>query len=170
MVDTVRPEQSTRPRAKRMTPGAGEAFLAFLATAWLGLLLGVSFVATPVKFRAPSLDLPVALDVGRVTFALFSKVELGLCLILVLCMPFLRIGFVGALAVALVVVIVLAQAFWLLPLLDARVGEIIAGATVPATSDHRWYVVGEAVKTAVLLGLAVDALRRLAGRPLLERS
>ena len=45
----------------------------------LGLLIGVSFLATPVKFRAASLDLPVALDVGRVTFELFSKVELGFC-------------------------------------------------------------------------------------------
>lgn len=35
-----------------------------LAVLWAGLLLGVSFLATPVKFLAPSLSLPVALDVG----------------------------------------------------------------------------------------------------------
>ena len=38
-----------------------------VATLWLGLLLGVAFLATPAKFLAPGL-LPVALDVGR-TFA-----------------------------------------------------------------------------------------------------
>ncbi|WP_442580164.1 hypothetical protein ACSBOB_32705 [Mesorhizobium sp. ASY16-5R] len=56
---------------------AGEAVFAFLAASWLGLLLGVSFLATPVKFRALSLDRPIALDVRRVNFAVFSKVELG---------------------------------------------------------------------------------------------
>lgn len=35
--------------------------LLLLATLWAGLLLGVSFLATPVKFLAPSLSLPVAL-------------------------------------------------------------------------------------------------------------
>ena len=39
-----------------------------LAWLWAGLVLGVSFVATPVKFLAPSLSLADALAVGRVTF------------------------------------------------------------------------------------------------------
>ena len=52
-----------------------EAPFVFVAIFWLGILLGVSFLATTVKFQAPSLDLPTALDVGRVTFALLSKVE-----------------------------------------------------------------------------------------------
>src|SRR5690606_35153067 len=50
----------------------GGAALAFVTLLWLGLLLGVSFLATPVKFAAPTLTLAVALDVGRVTFGLFS--------------------------------------------------------------------------------------------------
>jgi hypothetical protein len=32
---------------------------------WAGLLLGVSFVATPAKFLAPTLGLAQAWDVGR---------------------------------------------------------------------------------------------------------
>ncbi len=31
---------------------------------WAGLLLGVSFIATPAKFLAPSLPMAQALDVG----------------------------------------------------------------------------------------------------------
>ena len=42
---------------------------------WLGLQIGVAFLATPTKFLAPSLSLPVALDVGRQTFYVFNKVE-----------------------------------------------------------------------------------------------
>ncbi len=46
-----------------------------LALLWIGLLIGVSFLATPAKFLAASLTLPVALDVGRHTFAIFNRVE-----------------------------------------------------------------------------------------------
>ena len=44
---------------------------------WAGFLAGVSFLATPIKFTAPRLALPVALDVGRVTFAALNKVEIA---------------------------------------------------------------------------------------------
>jgi hypothetical protein len=52
------------------------ALVVTLALFWLGLLAGVSFLATPVKFMAPSLSLPVALDVGRQTFSVFNPLEL----------------------------------------------------------------------------------------------
>src|SRR5690606_31087651 len=57
---------------------AGIVALTVLSLVWLGLLLGVSFLATPVKFLAPSLTLPVALDVGRYTFTWLSRVEVVL--------------------------------------------------------------------------------------------
>ena len=60
------------------------AALALVPAIWLGLLVGVSFIATPVKFAAPTLELGPALDVGRVTFALFSKIEWGVAGILAL--------------------------------------------------------------------------------------
>ena len=53
------------------------AVAAFMGVAWLGKLLGVSLVSTPVKFQASSLDLPVALEVGRVTFELSALFRLG---------------------------------------------------------------------------------------------
>jgi hypothetical protein len=44
---------------------------------WSGLLIGVSFVATPARFLAPSLQLPQALDVGRWTFHVLTLVARG---------------------------------------------------------------------------------------------
>ena len=46
-----------------------------LPALWIGLLVGVCFIATPAKFQAQSLSLPVALDVGRSTFAIWNNVE-----------------------------------------------------------------------------------------------
>jgi len=134
----------------------------FVAMIWLGGLLGVSFLATPVKFQAPSLDLPTALDVGRVTFALLSKTEWALCAIVfgtTLLSPQsrnLRLGCIAVLALVLII-----QAVWLLPLLDARVSQIIAGVMVPGTPHHRLYIAAEALKVVLLLGLSLDALSAL---------
>lgn len=140
-----------------------EPAFAFVAILWLGLLVGVSFLATPVKFQAPSLDLPTALDVGRVTFALLAKAEqmLGVVLVAValLSFQFRAWCWIGIAALA---VILIAQAAWLLPVLDERVGRIIAGEQVPATSHHLFYVVSEAVKALLLLGLSIGGLWRLA--------
>ena len=41
------------------------AMVFFVATFWFALVIGVSFLATTAKFLAPSLTLPVALDVGQ---------------------------------------------------------------------------------------------------------
>jgi hypothetical protein len=93
-----------------------------LALLWIGLLVGVSFLATPAKFLASSLTLPVALDVGRHTFAIFNKAEWLLAaalLIVVLLRPPHAIAAIGSIVTAL---IVLLETAWLLPVLDRRVG------------------------------------------------
>lgn len=135
----------------------------FLAIVWLGVLLGVSFLATPVKFLAPSLDLPTALDVGRVTFALFIKVEWVLCALLVAgVLAGQEYGLLRWSGVAVLAVILLVQTVWLLPVLDARVGQIMAGLTVPRTPHHLIYIIGEAAKALILFLLSIHGLRRLA--------
>jgi len=138
----------------------GSALAAFCAVLWLGALLGVSFLATPVKFQAPSLDLPTALDVGRVTFALFSRVEWGLCAVLLVGMVIGRDSAVRLASGAGLVLLLLIQALWLLPVLDARVGEIIAGTAVPSSRHHVLYVGTEVAKAILLLGLGVSAVWR----------
>lgn len=160
--------QAAAPQEAHETGGRQrfrEMPFAFVAILWLGVLLGVSFLATPVKFQAPSLDLPTALEVGRVTFALLLKVEWGFCLLLLAAALLssqsraLRIGASLALAVVLA-----AQALWLLPELDSRVSQIVAGATVPASSHHLLYIAAESLKALTLLGLSIEALWTLASR------
>jgi len=132
-----------------------------LATLWAGIVVGVSFIATVAKFDAPSLTLPVALDVGRHTFAPLARIEwalwLGLALAAVLAgRTFVRLSAVLALAAILAL-----QALWLLPALDARVELVLTGAVPPPSSLHLLFVAGELLKFAVLAGLALRELRRL---------
>lgn len=142
-----------------------EVALCLIPAVWLGLLVGVSFIATPVKFAAPSLELGPALDVGRVTFGLFSRIEWGLAALSALTVAFAGLPRGRAAAVAALVVMLALQALWLLPALDDRVVAIIAGQFPPPSVHHTVYAGLEAAKACVLLGLAITGTwRAVAGR------
>jgi hypothetical protein len=67
-----------------LPPSVLDRLSARLILLWAGLSVGVAFLATPVKFLAPSLTLPAALDVGRHTFSLYNRAELALLVALIL--------------------------------------------------------------------------------------
>ena len=127
---------------------------------WAGVLFGVSFLATPAKFAAPSLTLPVAVDVGRSTFAVLNRVELG-CAVLIL--GLMTAGASRALVVRVAsgaaVLGLLLETLWLLPALDERARVVIDGGTPPASSLHDVYVGIDAAKIVALLVGAVVLLR-----------
>ena len=127
-----------------------------IAMFWLGLAVGVSFLATPAKFLAPSLSLPVALDVGRHTFAVFNKVEWLLAAALLLAAAWSR-AWRPAAGGVLAALILLAETAWLLPQLDQRVSLIIAGQQPPASNLHWFYIVMELVKLGSLVLVAAIA-------------
>src|SRR5262245_51876128 len=105
--------------------------LSALCLVWAGAVLGISFLETPAKFRAPSLSLPVALDVGRAVFGAFEKAQLALCAAAVIVAIWSRPRPVAVGACALAVAITLGQALWLRPLLDARVSAVLEGRAPP---------------------------------------
>lgn len=80
---------------------------AWVCFTWVGMTVGVSMIATPVRFTATSITRPIALDVGRVVFAALNKAEF--------------------VALVLLLLIVLAQGAWLIPELAARTDLILAG-------------------------------------------
>lgn len=145
----------------RTAPNAATACVALF---WAGMLAGVSLLATPVKFEAASLSLPVALEVGKVTFATFSKVEWLLSAVLAVAALLARSSKLTAVLAALVVVAVAFEAFWLLPVLDTRIDAVIAGSPLPSSWHHLAYAVIEVVKLVLLCAVALLALRRLAKR------
>ncbi|MFV0322321.1 MAG: hypothetical protein ACK5LE_08085 [Alphaproteobacteria bacterium] len=121
---------------------------------WFGIVVGVSFMATPVKFQATQLDLPVALEVGKVTFQLLAKSERILALGLVAALIFKPKPIVIAL-VALMAAVLLVQQFWLMPALYERVDMVIAGQDLPKSSIHFIYIFVEVFKLIILAGLGL---------------
>jgi len=148
----------------RSTDTFPDAVAAFVSLAWLGMLLGVSFLATSIKFQASSLELAVALEVRRVTFNIFSKIEWGLALLLVIATFFPRAPRAEMVFTSAAVVIVSIQAFWLRPVLDVRVEAVISGEPLPPSLHQMAYAVLEALKAVALVASAFVALFRLGWR------
>lgn len=138
----------------------GRLLLALVALVWAGMVLGVSALATPIKFEAPSLTLPVALEVGRVTFQMFNRIEWGLGLFLVVAAFLSRVRLWQLLLAVIAFLVVMIQSVWLLPALDARITIIGAGGTPPPADYHLWYIVFETAKLAILLVLGIAAVLR----------
>jgi hypothetical protein len=123
------------------------------------MVLAISFLEAPVKFQAPSLSLAVGLDVGRLVFGVFGRVELAFALLSLLLVLWSWPPLGIRLSVGLAVAVVAVQALWLLPLLDERVEIILAGGTPPPAAYHIAYVILEAVKLAAALCTGVGSLR-----------
>jgi hypothetical protein len=131
---------------------------------WAGIAIGVAFLATPAKFLAPSLSLPDALDVGRATFAVYNRAELGLLALLLLIGAASRAPWRWYFALAVPGSIVLLQAAWLIPALDDRVTTILAGGAPPADSNlHGVYIAAELTKIAALIVFGLRPPERFRG-------
>jgi hypothetical protein len=135
--------------------------LGALILLWAGVLIGVSFLAAPAKFNAPSLSLPVAMDVGRQEFGVLNLVEIGLAIVTLALAAYVRPGRLIWLALGVAALVVAVQALWLLPLLDARALSIIEGETPPAAPWHALYIMLEVLKLLALLVAGWLALWRL---------
>lgn len=130
---------------------------------WSGLLIGVSFVATPAKFLAPSLPMAQALDVGRWTFHVLGLIELGFLavvgLLALLAVRLTTMSVVVPVVLSGIALILALEGFWLRPALDQRVLQIISGSTPPPNAQHMIYIGLETAKLLLLLGTAIVAVR-----------
>ena len=49
--------------------------IAALAFVWLGMVLAISFVEAPLKFRAPGVTVQIGLSIGRIVFRALNVIE-----------------------------------------------------------------------------------------------
>ncbi|MGB6764080.1 hypothetical protein [Mycobacterium sp.] len=117
---------------------------------WLGMVLAISFLEAPLKFRAPNVTLQIGLGIGRLVFRALNTVEVVLAIVILVASiaspppagvaPVLAIAF-AALALQLGVV---------RPRLNRRSDKVLAGLDAPRSRGHYVYVGLEAIKTLAL--------------------
>ena len=124
--------------------------LVCISLIWLGMILGISFLEAPVKFKAPSVTLEIGLDVGRQVFGVFNKVECVLALAMAILIVIIRQKDRLVIPLGVVWSSLVLQTFWLLPILDDRIELILQGQTPAPSYLHTIYVGLEVLKAVAL--------------------
>ncbi|MFI6173026.1 hypothetical protein ACIBCN_40050 [Nocardia sp. NPDC051052] len=129
----------------------------FLPMLWLGMVLAISFLEAPLKFRAPGITVALGLGIGRLVFWALNIAEtvlaVGLVLAAVVVAP--ALGTWGWLVVA--VILLAAQILVVRPPLSRRTDRVLAGEELPRSHAHFWYIGLEVAKVVALIGLAIAA-------------
>ncbi len=115
-------------------------------------------LATPARFAAPTVTRVIALDIGRVVFAVLNKAELIALIIFLVVVRSSKRGRQWWAVSAVLVLIVMAQTNWLIPELAERTGQIVAGVEPAPSIAHAAYSTLELVKLGLLFSMGVAAL------------
>jgi hypothetical protein len=122
---------------------------------WLGMVLAISFLEAPLKFRAPGITLQLGLGIGRLVFRALNVCEAVLAAVVVAAL-FLDLPSVAVQAAILVAVSALmVQVLVVRPALTRRSNAVLGGDPGPRSRAHHVYVALEAVK---VVGLSVTGI------------
>jgi hypothetical protein len=138
------------------------AIAAALTFTWLGMVLAISFLEAPLKFRAPGVTIPIGLGIGRLVFRALNSVEAVLAVVIAIAV-FAGHPTLTSVVLAVVAVVVLAvQLTAVRPVLTRRSNLVLeaAGADLPRSRAHWWYVATESAKVIALIVLGVSVLAR----------
>ena len=126
---------------------------------WIGMVLAISFLEAPLKFRAPGVTLQIGLGIGRLVFRALNATETAFAAIVIVTLAISR----PSTAVIAAFVIAIA-ALAVRPKLTQRSDAVLAAAPGQAPTGrsrvHYVYVALEAVK---IVGLLVGGILLLAG-------
>lgn len=135
-----------------------------LSFLWLGMVLAISFIEAPLKFRAPGVTLQIGLGIGRLVFRALNTVEVVLAAAVTIALLSTDPPATALIAVVLAAVVLAAQLTVVRPQLTKRSDAVLASgpeaAQLPRSRAHYVYIALELVKvvsltvagTALLLG------------------
>lgn len=122
---------------------------------WVGMVVAISFLEAPLKFRAPGVTLRIGLGIGRLVFRALNACELALAATVMATFavdpPSTGVGIAAGAAV----VTLLAQVLVVRPSLTRRSEITLAGGEVPRSRAHWAYVGLEVIKLAALIAAGV---------------
>ncbi|MFQ3246532.1 MAG: hypothetical protein ACI9SP_003185 [Arenicella sp.] len=119
---------------------------------WCGVLLGVSFIATPAKFLVAELDIVTAIKVGRATFEVYHYFEIvAVCLVFFALCVF-RVSKTVWLYFGILGMVLAVQIFLVQPRLLANSEKLFAGIAMQSKSyAHLYYIFCDCLKAVLLI-------------------
>lgn len=138
------------------TPAAIAVALTFV---WLGMVLAISFLEAPLKFRAPGVTLPIGLGIGRLVFLALNCCEAILAAGITSAVLAMDATTAVAACAAAAVALLAAQLGLVRPRLNRRASQVLAAESeVPRSRAHAYYIAAEIAKIAALTGLGASLL------------
>lgn len=122
---------------------------------WLGMVLAISFLEAPLKFRAPGVTLQIGLGIGRLVFRALNACEVVLAVAVSIAVWAAPAPMVGRVAAAVAAVMLAVQLVAVRPALTRRSDRVLAGADGPRSHAHLAYVGLEVVKVGALVAAGV---------------
>jgi hypothetical protein len=117
---------------------------------WLGMVLAISFLEAPLKFRAPGVTVQIGLGIGRRVFRVLNVIEVILAVVILLATVASPppVGVTTAFAVAFAALAL--QLGAVRPRLNRRSDAVLAGLDAPRSRGHYVYVGLEVIKVLAL--------------------
>lgn len=134
---------------------AGPAVAVAVTFCWLGMVLAISFIEAPLKFRAPGVTLQIGLGIGRRVFRALNSVESGFAAIILVILVVQRPSAAVVAAFTAAIAALAVQLIAVRPKLTQRSDAVLAvapGQEAAGRSPAHYYYVGfELIKVVALL-------------------
>lgn len=126
-----------------------------LPALWCGMVCAIATEAQ-LKFQAPGITRELGLGIGKLVFTALNRAECVIAVVLAVVFFAFAAAKTARIIFAAIVLILLAQTFWLIPLLIERIDLIIGGKTPPDSPIHFVFIILEILKIGLLLALSVS--------------
>jgi hypothetical protein len=125
---------------------------------WLGMVVAISFLEAPLKFRAPGVTLRIGLGIGRLIFRALNTAELLFAMIAAAALFTHETPLRLDVALSVAVAALLLQLVLVRPLLSKRTSEVLAGDEGERSRAHYAYIALELVKVVALVVAGITLL------------
>ena len=134
---------------------AGTRLAVAVVFVWVGMVLAISFVEAPLKFRAPGVTLKIGLGIGRLVFGVLNVFEYVFAAVIAVALFTHETP--AALNTALLTAggALLTQTIVVRPLLARRTSAVLEGDEGQRSRAHFAYVALELVKVIALVWTGV---------------
>ena len=129
---------------------------AAIALAWFGMSAAVAFLAVPAVFSS-GLERPMTFLAARSVFVVLNQAELVALILLLISVRVTGLTREFWHVAALLALIQIAQASWLVPALSERTDLLLAGQSLPPSMAHAFYSGLHLVKLLLLLFVGLQA-------------
>ena len=126
---------------------------------WIGFILALSFLEAPLKFQAPSVTVPIGLEIGHLVFHALNRIEWLFAILILINLFVGQTASRTMLITIAVIVLLIVQTLLLFGPLDQRTLAIINGESVGEAPYHIYYIALEVIKLISLFFLVYFQLQ-----------